>query len=152
MFCRMAAVELSELKPRLDEHDVRLIGIGVDNVGVEEFVKEKFFNGELYVDTGKKCYQAMKYKRFNLLNIWPAIFNQQARKVISKAREAKVGGDFKGDGFQNGGTLVVKAGGEKCLLSYVQESPAEHVDLNKVLEALGISSNVDSSASTSVSK
>lgn len=150
LYCRLAAKELSRLKPQLDARHVRLIGIGVDEVGVEEFVKEKFFSGELYVDIKKQCYKDMNYKRFNIFSIWMAVFNHRGRKGISKAREAGVGGDLKGDGFQNGGTLVVSAGGDKCLLSYIQENPAEHVELSKVLEALGISSKLELSASSSI--
>ncbi|GFS49772.1 hypothetical protein TNCV_4344551 [Trichonephila clavipes] len=47
---------------------------------------------------------------------------------ISNSRAAKVGGDLKGDYYQVGGTLVVKKGGEKVLLSHKQQELADHVD------------------------
>lgn len=45
MFCRLAAQELSLLSPRLSQENVRLVGIGLEELGVEEFVEKKFWAG-----------------------------------------------------------------------------------------------------------
>lgn len=45
MFCRVAAKELSILAPHLAKANVRLIGIGLEELGVEEFMEGKFFDG-----------------------------------------------------------------------------------------------------------
>lgn len=45
-----------------------------------------------------------------------------------------------GDGFQNGGTLVVDKGG-KVLLCFKQENAPDHVDNTDVLKALGLESD-----------
>jgi prostamide/prostaglandin F2alpha synthase len=47
--------------------------------------------------------------------------------------------DLKGDGYQNGGTMIITKGGEKVLLDYRQENAADHVDPDEILKALGIS-------------
>jgi hypothetical protein len=44
---------------------------------------------------------------------------------------------MKGDGFQNGGALVVDRNG-KLLLEYRQEDASEHVSDADVLKALGL--------------
>lgn len=44
-YCRLAARQLSSMKPILDRHNVRFIGVGVEELGVEEFVAGKFFDG-----------------------------------------------------------------------------------------------------------
>ena len=44
-FCRLGARQLSTLKPRLDANNVRLVGVGLEELGVEEFVKGEFFKG-----------------------------------------------------------------------------------------------------------
>jgi len=139
MYCRVAAKELSRLLPQLQEHNVRLIGVGFDENGLNDFKNGNFFDGELYLDIGQNIYKKMGYRRFNIMSIWKYVFNKVGRQAISQARAAKVGGDMKGDGYQNGGTLVVSAGGQECLLTYKQEHPAEHVELQAVLTALGIS-------------
>ncbi len=54
-----------------------------------------------------------------------------------KARNGNIEGDMKGDGFQNGGALVVDRKG-KLLLEYRQEDAADHVKESDVLNALRI--------------
>jgi prostamide/prostaglandin F2alpha synthase len=36
---------LSALKPQLDANNVRMVGVGLEELGVEEFVEGKFFDG-----------------------------------------------------------------------------------------------------------
>ena len=48
-----------------------------------------------------------------------------------------VGGDMKGDGFQNGGTLIVDKKG-KQLYEYRQEDAAEHISAEEILKALDL--------------
>ena len=60
----MAAQELSQtVKPILDANNVRFIGVGFDTKFVKPFVEGNFFQGELYVDTDKQCYEALQYQR-----------------------------------------------------------------------------------------
>lgn len=49
MFCRLAAQELSLLAPRLSQENVRLVGIGLEELGVEEFVEKKFWAGGMII-------------------------------------------------------------------------------------------------------
>ncbi len=51
MFCRLAAQELSLLSPRLSQENVRLVGIGLEELGVEEFVEKKFWAGGRKLDS-----------------------------------------------------------------------------------------------------
>ena len=44
-FCRVYSRRLSTLKPHLDANNVRMVGVGLEELGVEEFVKGKFFDG-----------------------------------------------------------------------------------------------------------
>ncbi|KAF6019006.1 hypothetical protein EB796_022682 [Bugula neritina] len=113
-----------------------MIGIGLEELGVEEFVQGKFFDGELYIDTKKQCYKDMQYNRLSLFAVLRQLFTKLARDRYSESK--KLGGDLKGDGLQNGGTLVVEKGG-KVLLNFVQTNVAEHVEPSDVLKALGIS-------------
>lgn len=50
-----------------------------------------------------------------------------------QGKERGVGGDLRGDGFQNGGLLVVGKGG-KVLYSFVQENPADHAANEDILK------------------
>lgn len=44
-FCRLSAKQLSLIKPQLDANNVRLVGIGLEEVGLEQFIQGDFFNG-----------------------------------------------------------------------------------------------------------
>ncbi|GIY42500.1 hypothetical protein CEXT_466381 [Caerostris extrusa] len=83
-FCRLAAKDFSQIKPILDENNVRLIGVGVEELGVEEFINGKFFDGELFIDKEKKCYTDLGYKRFGMLSIIPALAAKTSRDAIFK--------------------------------------------------------------------
>jgi len=137
IFCRQSAKEMSSLQPLLDKHDVKLVGVGMDEAGLEEFVKGKYFTGELFLDPSKDTYKALGYKRLNYFNILTSFFSKASRDAYNKSRSENIGGNFKGDSLQNGGTLVIKKGGE-VLLSYKAENPADHVGAQEVLNALGI--------------
>ena len=50
-----------------------MIGVGLEELGVEEFVAEKFFDGELFLDTKKKSYEDMGFKRFGMLAAIPEL-------------------------------------------------------------------------------
>jgi len=43
-----------------------------------------------------------------------------------------------GDGFQNGGMLIVQAGGSKVIFSYKQDGTADHVPNDKILNLLSL--------------
>ncbi|KAI9559979.1 hypothetical protein GHT06_013987 [Daphnia sinensis] len=138
MFCRLAAQELSLLSPRLSQENVRLVGIGLEELGVEEFVEKKFWAGELYIDEKKKSFNDLGYKRFSIWSLPGLLLSRIARSQAAKGRERGVGGDLRGDGYQNGGLLVVGKGG-KVLYSFVQENPADHAANEDILKALNLS-------------
>jgi len=139
-FCRLAAKDLSaSIKPKLDAKNIRFIGVGFDEKFLKPFVEGKFFDGELYIDANKECYNALQYQRFGFIDLMKLMFSSKWRQAIARAKTLNVGGDMKGDGFQNGGALVLDKNG-KVLLDYRQEDAADHVNEKDVLKALGIAS------------
>jgi len=125
-----------------------MIGVGVEELGVEEFVAGKFFDGELYIDTQKKSYQDLGFRRLGFFSAIGSVLGKLGRAMISEAKSKGIDGNLKGDGMQNGGTIIVAAGG-KVLLTYKQESPADHVALEDVLKALDITSALPEGATGS---
>ena len=50
-FCRLAAKEISALQPIFRRYDVRLVGVGLEHYGLDDFVEGNFFDGGiLYCD------------------------------------------------------------------------------------------------------
>ena len=108
-------------------------------IGVEEFIEGKFFDGELFVDRKKESHSKLGFKRIGLFSLPSAIFSKKSRDATAKAKEMNLGGNLTvGDGAQNGGCLVVGAGGSPTMFSYVQQDAADHPDNKNILEALGI--------------
>ncbi|XP_067423243.1 prostamide/prostaglandin F synthase [Emydura macquarii macquarii] len=140
--CRWIAKETSKLKELLDSHNVHLVAVGPESVGVEEFISGNYFKGELYLDETKKCYNDLGFKRYNALSIVPAALGKPVREVVTKANAEGIQGNFNGDLLQSGGTIIVSQGGEKLLLHFIQESPGDYVPLETIIKILGISASI----------
>ncbi|XP_071382471.1 prostamide/prostaglandin F synthase isoform X2 [Centroberyx affinis] len=139
--CRWMASEISKLEPDLRANGVALVGIGPEETGLEEFREGGFFKGSLYVDKKKKSYKDLGFKRYTALSVVPAALGKKVRDIISKANAEGIQGNFTGDLLQSGGTLIVAKGGEKVLLHFVQDSPGDHLPLEDIAKALGVSAN-----------
>lgn len=123
----------------LAENNVKLIGVGVEQFGVEDFIKGNYFEGEVFVDEGKKSYAALEFKTMSFLQLIPAVISAASRAAQAAAKKLGLGGNMDGDKWQNGGCLVVeKGGGEKPLLHYIQQAAPDHVPNADVLKSLGI--------------
>lgn len=139
--CRLWSTELSSVKPQLDAHKVKLYGVGLEELGLEEFQEGKFFTGELYLDSKQQCYKDLGFRRYNVVSVLGGLATKETRSSLATANAKGIKGNYRGDGLLNGGMLIVTAGGEKVLLSYKQASPGDHVSNKQILEVLGIPSD-----------
>lgn len=108
---------------------------------MEEFIEGKFFSGELFLDLEKKAYAKLGFQRMSMKEIFSAIFSRKSRLASNKAKEYELGGNMKGDGYQNGGCLVVQAVNGKALYTYRQEHAADHPENTDILDSLGLEQN-----------
>lgn len=116
---------------------MRLVGVGLEELGVEEFIEGGWFKGELFIDSSKEAYKKIGFRRLNVFTLGPSMLAKKTRDALSKSKELNITGNLKGDGWQNGGTFVIDTSG-KALLKFRQESPGEHVENNEILKALGL--------------
>jgi len=122
----------------LKQNNVRLIGVGVEQSGVQEFIQGKYFDGDIYVDDGKKSYQSLDFKTMSFIQLFQ-LLSIKAGTALASAIALGLGGNMDGDKWQLGGCLVVeKGGGDKPLLYYVQNSASDHVSNADVLKSLSI--------------
>ncbi|XP_012354004.2 prostamide/prostaglandin F synthase isoform X3 [Nomascus leucogenys] len=158
--CRWIAQDLSSLAGLLHQHGVRLVGVGPEALGLQEFLDGDYFAGELYLDESKQLYKELGFKRlwtqaspesgqatwclrrYNSLSILPAALGKPVRDVAAKAKAVGIQGNLSGDLLQSGGLLVVSKGGDKVLLHFVQKSPGDYVPKEHILQVLGISAEV----------
>ncbi|VVD00651.1 prostamide/prostaglandin F synthase-like [Leptidea sinapis] len=139
MFCRLWAKELSDIAPVLKEHNIKLIGIGVEEVGAQDFIQGEYFNGDLYYVEDTATYQKLGFKRFNLITILSSLLWKQSREAIAKGRRMGLGGDAKGDWMQTGGATLVEKGG-KLLNHFKQTGPSDHLSNEEILKCFGLES------------
>ena len=133
--CRISAVNLSGLHPILDQHNFALIGIGVEELGIDEFIAEQFFSGELHVDAARKTYTALDCKTNSWRNLW-GLFDG-ILKFLKFAEDKGYKNVLKGNMSQMGGTFLIGKGG-KTLYEHFQTATSFEPDLKKIVEALGV--------------
>jgi len=136
--CRLWATELSEVKPQLDAHNIRLCGVGLEELGLKEFQEGGYFTGDLFVDIDKKSFKDLEFRRYNAVTILGGLAAKETRQALSKSNARGIKGNFQGDGMQTGGLLIVSAGGDKVIFSHKQTSPGDHVPAETILKALDI--------------
>lgn len=142
--CRLGAVKLSLLRPTLEANNINMVAIGLEDLGAREFLDGGFFSGEVYVDAKKQTYQALGFRRFNWITIWKALLSRISRLAVGEAHDQNIGGNYRGDGLQNGGLVIVGAGGARVLLYHREETPGDHVSNDIILRSLGLSQMVSS--------
>uniref|UniRef100_A0A3B3U8T7 Prostamide/prostaglandin F synthase n=1 Tax=Poecilia latipinna TaxID=48699 RepID=A0A3B3U8T7_9TELE len=130
--CRWMASEISKLEPDLRANGVSLVGVGPEELGLQEFKEGGFL----------KEFVSVYSSRYTALNVLPAALGKKVREISSKAGAAGIQGNFKGDLMQSGGLIIVTKGGEKVLLHFIQDSPGDFVPLDDISTALGISATV----------
>lgn len=136
--CQYISRQVNKIKPFLDKNDVKLVGIGPEELGSKEFYEAKHFDGDIYYDETKKCYQDLQYKRYNMFTVLGGALNAKSRELNNLASKEGLKGNFQGDLMQTGGLLVVQKGGEKILMNFKQEGAGDAVENQKILDALGI--------------
>jgi len=95
--CRSAAVDIEELRPILAKHNIRLVGVGLAYLDLDNFVEGKFWKEEdLFVDEKKILYKALGLGQGSLT----MLLNKEVREANAEAKKRNVGGNLKGDGMQ----------------------------------------------------
>ena len=79
----------------------------------------------------------MQYVRFSWWDLAKLMLSAKWRAAFGEVKASGVGGDVKGDGFQNGGAMVVGKGG-KLLYEYRQEDASEQISADEILTALNL--------------
>jgi prostamide/prostaglandin F2alpha synthase len=137
--CRGNAVVMSRMLPQLEANNIRLVGIGIEKLGLEEFEEGGYWKGELYIDHGKKIHKALELKSVSIVSALMMIFaNKAVKDAAQKTKDTP--GNFKGDGRQLGATFVVGKGGE-MLLDFRQRDFADQPSTVSILDALGLDSS-----------
>ncbi|CAI5458655.1 unnamed protein product, partial [Closterium sp. Yama58-4] len=138
--CRGGAMNMSRAIPHLHKAGVRVVAIGLDHLGVEEFVDGGYWKGELYIDDGKRAYRALQLKSISLWQVaYQLLFDKTVKKSLGDT--ANVKGDLAGDGLQLGATFLFDKGG-RLLHEFRQVTVADHPSPEELLKPFAIDSSV----------
>ncbi|XP_005545060.4 prostamide/prostaglandin F synthase isoform X7 [Macaca fascicularis] len=136
--CRWIAQDLSGLAGLLEQHGVRLVGVGPEALGLQEFLDGGYFAGELYLDESKQLYKELGFKRYNSLSILPVALGKPVRDVAAKALPTP---DRPRLLASRGTCLGTCCRAEGCWWS-AKKSPGDYVPQEHILQVLGISAEV----------
>eukprot|EP01121_Diplochlamys_sp_Union-15-3_P021974 TRINITY_DN920_c0_g1_i1.p1 TRINITY_DN920_c0_g1~~TRINITY_DN920_c0_g1_i1.p1 ORF type:complete len:183 (+),score=34.29 TRINITY_DN920_c0_g1_i1:162-710(+) len=130
----MGAKHLSDLKPQFDKLGVKLVAIGVESFGMAQFIEGKYWLGDLYIDQNKQCYKCLNFPRKTILSG----FGLLDKRVWAATKQAEKEGfpmNYKGDGLQLGGTIILGPGKTPKLVYYhKQEHFGDHPDPHSLLK------------------
>ncbi|KAJ9052756.1 hypothetical protein DSO57_1031034, partial [Entomophthora muscae] len=135
--CRYESRLLSELKPEFDALDIKLIAIGFENVGLEDFLSGEYWDWEILVDNERSVHIALDLKKVPVSAGLKDLMSSATRAAIMAATKAGIQGDLKGDGFQLGGTFVIEKETSKILYEYRQLGADSYTSLKEVYESCG---------------
>ncbi|CAD7697044.1 unnamed protein product [Ostreobium quekettii] len=136
--CRGQALEIMDLKARLDELGVKAVVLVHEWIQREvDGFKPKFWPGELYFDHQKGFYKALgggTVRRKTILDLLNPF--SRAWKNVRKA-QARVGSDhnLNGDGCTMGGLFVVAKGKAGVQYMFVEETFGDHAPADAILKA-----------------
>jgi prostamide/prostaglandin F2alpha synthase len=141
--CRMHATQISSLKPYMEAKNVRVVGIGLERIGLEEFTEEGFFDSPIYLDEGKQSYKALACAKNTWKNLW-GLLSEDVNRLYQQSQKRGFKNNFSGNRNQLGVTLLIAPGGA-LMYGHYQSSESFEPNLRELLRSLGISlpDNVD---------
>ena len=136
--CQMTAMNFSALKPFFDAKNVKMVGVGVEEAGYDNFVERGFFMGnELYVDKKHLTYNALKTTRYGIANLFGFTGDSEIKKLFDIAAKNGYETDLRGDWSTYGGFFIIGPNGNKTLFSHLQDKTAMEPDMRKLMQSIG---------------
>lgn len=134
----MSAVNLSSLAPIILAQNGRIIGIGLDNEDIDDFLEETQWAFDLFVDDTHTVYGALNLVKHGCSTCWGACIccssvGSWAKKAVGLGYSIK----FSGNWSQYGGTFLLRGGDGRTLYVHKQSDDDFEPDLDVILERLG---------------
>ena len=132
MFCREQAARLAERLDEIEAAGGQLIAIGNGHAGwARDFILEEDVTFPVYVDPGLRSYQHFGMKR-GLGEVLTLKSLKHAGRALGTGHRQS---GIRGDGVQNGGIVVLDAGGE-IVYEHIEQETGDLADLDEVIAAL----------------
>ncbi|KAI9297354.1 hypothetical protein K502DRAFT_323340 [Neoconidiobolus thromboides FSU 785] len=97
-------------------------------------MKGNYWHGEIYLDTKKSIYQYFGFEKVPVLKSLKKLFRKSTRKAIKQSNK-ETPGNFRGDGFQMGGTVIINEQGQ-LIYKYSQQEFEEYPTIEEIIRVL----------------
>lgn len=106
---------------------MRMVAVGLERLGLDEFLEGKYWSGDLYIDESHSTYKNLALKRFGLADGY-GMLDKSLYSAVGQAEGVGFKGNLKGDGFQLGATFVILKSqeGHEIVFEHRQTSYADH--------------------------
>lgn len=138
LFCKAGALELNKIFEKIDlvfPGKIKIIGIGIEEIGYEEFKKNGYFKHDLYINRNKTIYRALDFQKIGCcFGICKSDYWKRKKDVTSKYN---VQNDFslRQDNFQMGGALIINANGE-IIWQYMDRFLGDYAKESDIIEII----------------
>lgn len=140
MFCRIGALELTKTIEKVEDRFgdlVTFVGIGFDEVSLDEFISKKYFpKGKLYINPNRTIYKGLNFNKPGCYSCWG--FCQ--KKLFDKYKELNkkqpnINGNFKGDFTQLGGAFLIDWQGT-LLFQHTDKYLGDHASETDIISSI----------------
>lgn len=132
MFCREQAARLGKRRSDIEAAGARLIAIGNGHAGwARDFIEKEGVDFPVYIDPGRRSYD-----HFGMRRGATEVFNPRAlANSVRALSQGFIQTRTKGDGFQNGGIVVIGPDGD-VLYTHIEQESGDLADLDEVVAVL----------------
>lgn len=133
----MAALDLSNDLVKAEEDypkKFNFIAIGLANLDYEDFVKNNFFKGNIYIDETKETYKALGFGVMGMTSLFGMANPMMYYKSFQATRRG-ITGNLKGDGTQLGGTIIVNKEGD-IIYNHSQSNYSDEPNSKEIIEVI----------------
>ena len=135
--CRSYAKLMDAYRPSLEQAGIQVIGMSFEAFGEgsdsdHSFEKGQFWTGPLYV-IDKRVYEKM-FGRKGLTDSFFGLLDMD-KSAVHRTKESGVQGNYRGDGFQLGGQILVSHMGD-VLFEHKQKRYGDDATPEEILQAI----------------
>ena len=135
--CRSYAKQMDAHRTMLESNGIQVVGMSFEAFGEgsdsdRSFETGGFWSGPLYV-IDKRVYEKL-FGRKGLTNSFFGLLDMD-KGAVEKVKESGIQGNYRGDGFQLGGQILVSQTGE-IVFEHKQKRYGDDATLEEILEAI----------------
>ncbi|EPZ31464.1 hypothetical protein O9G_002933 [Rozella allomycis CSF55] len=143
-------ITVDDILPHPTVEEQARIAIGVEELGYEEFISDKYFAGDVMIDATDNAafFDIMNFRRLSrsifdylieLSNGFGLLNSKGYQAMLALAAGASLTKNYQGNFFQLGGVAIVNPNGTDFWMIHREEFAGDRPSLRTILETVGFS-------------